>query len=329
MHDEANTWALILAAGEGTRLRSLTTRSCGTTVPKQFCSLYDGPSLLDEAIARATVVADNSNICVVVAGQHHQWWAPMLSGLPADNVILQPENRGTANGILLPLLHILERDPAAQIVMLPSDHHVRQEAVLATALRKAVEQLRWRSDEALLLGLQPEEIDAELGYIVPGRSDGKGAFSVRHFVEKPSFSQARDLIQAGALWNAFIMVSSAQGMLRIFMQKMPQIVARMRAAVKRDLDAGANATAMRDLYADLPTIDFSRNILPGQESCLRVLPVQRCGWSDLGTPKRVAEALYRAPRPASLRPLGTVLAGLSLAAQHDLLVNHLALRQGV
>ena len=32
--------------------------------------------------------------------------------------------RGTAPGILLPLLRIAERDPGATLVVLPSDHHV-------------------------------------------------------------------------------------------------------------------------------------------------------------------------------------------------------------
>jgi mannose-1-phosphate guanylyltransferase len=316
---EADTWLLVLAAGEGTRLRSLTTNSCGKTVPKQFCSLYEGPSLLHEAVARAQAVTSCARICAVVAEQQRQWWEASLDTLSATNVIVQPENRGTANGILLPLLHILERDPSAQIVLLPSDHHVRQEAVLAASLRKAVEQLSWRFDEVVLLGLQPEEVDPELGYIVPGQSDGKGALSVGRFVEKPPFEEAQDLIEGGALWNVFIVVSSAKGLLRMFMDKIPEIVRAMHSAIKHDSGAGANASATARLYADLPTIDFSRDILPGQETRLRVLPVPSCGWSDLGTPTRVAEALYRTPRPTAAKPLHKMFGGLSLAAQHELL----------
>lgn len=317
MYDEAETWAVVLAAGEGTRLRSLTTSSSGKTVPKQFCSLYEGPSLLHEALARAEEVATYTRTCAIVARQHRQWWEGMLGYLPAANIIVQPENRGTANGILLPLLHILEREPDARIVLLPSDHHVRQETILSASLRKAVEQLSWRYDETILLGLRPEETDPELGYIVPGRSDGKGALTVTRFVEKPPFAQASDLIDGGALWNAFIVVSSAQGLLRMFQEKIPAIVRRMRAAVKRDLDAGANAQATTQVYADLPTIDFSRDVLPGQEFRLRVLPVARCGWSDLGTPKRVAEALGRVPRPSATAQLHEAFGSLSLATQHE------------
>src|SRR5678816_3420798 len=42
-------WALVLAGGEGKRLRALTTEPCGTPVPKQFCSLWGERSLIEEA----------------------------------------------------------------------------------------------------------------------------------------------------------------------------------------------------------------------------------------------------------------------------------------
>jgi mannose-1-phosphate guanylyltransferase len=208
MQSEAKTWALVLAAGEGTRLRSLTTTPSGAAIPKQYCSLRNGPSLLEEALQRARAVASNAHTCVVVAKQHRRWSEPQLQSLPIENRIEQPENRGTANGILLPLLHILERDPGAEVVLFPSDQHVREEAVLARALREAVAQLRRRSDEIVLLGLTPEEADPELGYIVPGEADTQGAWEVLQFVEKPTVSRARELIARGGLLNSFIMASA-------------------------------------------------------------------------------------------------------------------------
>lgn len=102
-----NTWALVLAAGEGSRLRSLTTTATGQAVPKQFCSLQGGPSLMQEALQRAASIAPIQRTCSIVAAQHRRWWEAPLYHLPEENVIVQPENRGTAHGILLPLLHIV------------------------------------------------------------------------------------------------------------------------------------------------------------------------------------------------------------------------------
>jgi mannose-1-phosphate guanylyltransferase len=273
--------------------------------------------LLHEALRRARAVTSSLYTCAVVAQRHRRWWEQVLHTLPAANVIVQPENRGTANGILLPLLHIMERDPGAQIVLLPSDHHVLEEHVLARSLRHAIEQLQWRFDETILLGLKPEESDPELGYIIPGRGDGRGALEVRQFVEKPTAMQAHQLIEHGGLWNAFIVVSTAQALLTLFGQRMPQIVREMRVAVQRDLKAPFDGAAVAELYERLPNIDFSRDVLQGKEAQLRVLPVPQCGWSDLGTPKRVAEVLRRAPRNEFGSAARMEFGHLSLAAQHE------------
>jgi mannose-1-phosphate guanylyltransferase len=317
MESEADTWALILAAGDGTRLRSLTTSPSGSTIPKQYCSLLEGPSLLHEALGRAGAVTAPSRTCAVVAEQHRQWWKTSLARLPWQNVIVQPANRGTAIGILLPLLHIVARDPAAKLVLLPADHHVRREAILAGSLRNAAQQLDWRPDEMLLLGLAPEEPDPELGYIVPDHSDGRGALRVARFAEKPSATQARGLMDRGALWNAFIIASTAQALLELFRRRMPEILAAMRAAIRRDQDNETGSAALTQLYEQLPSVDFSRDLLCGAEADLRVLPVPRCGWSDLGTPRRVAEAIGQVPAQPVIADSGVEFAPWSLASQRS------------
>lgn len=316
MSEQSHTWALVLAAGEGSRLRALTTAPSGTSVPKQFCSLYDGPSLLQEALSRALAVAPEARTCAVVAEQHRRWWQSTLGSLPAENVVIQPQNRGTAIGILLPLLQILSRDVEARVVLLPSDHHVREETLLTSVIADALEQLEWRHHECVLLGLEPEEPDPELGYIVPGSNDGRGAFMVRRFVEKPSPAIARELIEAGGLWNAFIVVSTALALLELFLARVPGIVNAMRRAYEWDEEARSNGAAMTELYKKLPILDFSRDIIAGQESAVRTLPVPPCGWSDLGTPKRVADALRRCPPPPVAPRLRAGVEHLSLAEQH-------------
>jgi mannose-1-phosphate guanylyltransferase len=314
-----NIWAIVLAAGEGRRLHSLTTTESGIAIPKQFCSLRGGQSLLCEALQRAEAVASPAHSCIVVAHQHRRWWDAELAAAPKSNVIVQPSNRGTANGILLPLLHIMARDPDARIVLLPSDHHVCDEPVLAAALEEAVRKLGARRDHVLLLGISPEEADPDLGYIVPGIIDGPMAWTVARFVEKPNAPLARVLIAAGALWNAFIVVAHAQALLQVFAQHFPRIVAQMRSVIERNQCTGDAPDALIDLYRDLPNIDFSRQILQIAGSVLRVFRVNPCGWSDLGTPERVAKALRRLPRLDDVEDEGAHRGSglLSLAIQHS------------
>jgi len=313
----ANVWALILAAGEGSRLRGLTTTPGGLSVPKQFCSLQGGPSLLEETLWRAESVAKRLHMVTVVAAQHRRWWeAPLWSAEP-ENVIVQPENKGTAPGLLLPLLHIARRDPNATVVVLPSDHFVRTEGVLARGLQQAARLARIDHQHVYLLGLVPDEIDPELGYILPGDRAGTSASSVRQFIEKPSFDVATDLVQNGALWNVFILAASARALLGLYASRYPRLVADMSRATDQDGNDSVAGKAARTLYPQLPTLDFSRDVVQGQESRLRVLTVPACGWSDLGTPRRVAETLSRVAKKSNPAQDPRHTAYLSLAAQHS------------
>ena len=293
LHGPGNTWALVLAAGEGTRLRSLTTTNEGFVVPKQFCSLRGGHSLLEETLLRAEAVAMRSHIVTVVAAEHRRWWEAPLWTLPAENVVVQPQNKGTATGLLLPLLHILCRDPNATVAVLPSDHLVCDESVLIHTLRQATELARVDDRWVHLLGAEPVQEDAELGYIVPEKAGTTAASTVRRFVEKPAALVARELARTGALLNMFIMVATARAFLRLYARQHASLVTQLSEVVDQDRLCPPDCPAAERVYPMLKTLDFSHDILQGQESTLRVLKVPDCGWSDLGTPERVAEALAR------------------------------------
>jgi mannose-1-phosphate guanylyltransferase len=313
-----NAWAIVLAGGEGSRLHGLTTDAAGVTVPKQFCSLSGGQSLLAETLQRAASVVEPERTCVVVGEQHRRWWEPMLSEMPKSNIIVQPSNRGTGNGVLLPLLHILARDPNAHIVLLPSDHYVRDEPALASTLRLAVGTLEEQPDQVLLLGMHPNGADPDLGYIVPGYNTGPNISRVDRFVEKPSEAAARQLLDQGALWNALIIATGARALLGLFMTRLPDVVAKMRCAVAEDLRSSLNALATTIVYRDLPKIDFSSQILQRAETELRLMEANRCGWSDLGTPKRLSETLRGLPRlgEAPRDSVDSAFAPMNLSVQH-------------
>lgn len=317
MRKSNSVWAIVLAAGDGRRLRRLTTTRSGLAIPKQFCSLERGPSLLQEAIERAAAITAHERICPIVAAQHRPWWSGQLAAVPPDNIIVQPDNRGTANGVLLPLLSVLERDPQARIVLLPSDHHVRDEWRLAQSLRLAATPPEADRPEIVLLGLEPRSADTQLGYIVPRREDGRMHHGVERFVEKPDAAGAAALVDQGALWNTFIIAADGTALLRLFERRCADIVAAMRAIIGGARGGRQVAESLAGLYQLLPQLDFSRSVLEGQEGSLRVLSVPECGWSDLGTPDRVAEALDGLRR-RERRSVTSVDRGvlLSLAAQH-------------
>ena len=315
-----NQWALVLAAGEGSRLRALTTQPCGTPVPKQYCSLSGGPSLVEDAMARARSLVDPERICAIVAQQHHRWWSsiPALTALAQPNLIVQPSNRGTAIGILYSLVHILSQDREAQVLLLPSDHYVARESVLQRSLAAAMEHVSRCPDKPVLLGLHPEEPDSELGYIIPGDTDAHGGRTVARFVEKPELTVAAQIVRAGGLWNTFIMAASARALLNLFLPRFAPIVMEMQVIVGNALEhrTAGGWPSIVDMYTRLPDLDFSRDLLEGREGSLCVLRVPPCGWSDLGTPHRVGETVRKLSRGQQSTQSTDMSGYINLAARH-------------
>ena len=298
MRSRGHYWALVLAGGEGSRLHSLTSDGTGASVPKQYCSLFGTTTLLEDALDRGRAVTDRGRVCVIVTEHHRRWWCNALHGLSSSNVVVQPSNRGTAIGVLLPLLKILARDRLAHIVVLPSDHFVRDEAGLARSLRQAASLTYARPSNLVLLGIGPEHPEPGFGYIVPGGSDRQGTLRVQRFVEKPDRASATGLIDAGALWNSFIFAVRGAALLELYRRRHSTIVDAMATAVT------SGRAALGDLYERLPRLDFARDVLQGAEDALRVLAVPKCGWSDLGTPQAVAACVRRCDALPTARPQG-------------------------
>jgi mannose-1-phosphate guanylyltransferase len=141
---------------------------------------------------------------------------------------------------------------------------------------------------------------------------------VSEFTEKPSADTARLLIERGGLWNSFIFAAHGKTLLRAFESQCPQLVHDMRNVVTASSVAMAPSDALAALYERLPATDFSRDIVERCAAQLQVIQVPACGWSDLGTPRRVANVIDRAAAPphqaTSLLP--HVQGFLDLVTQH-------------
>lgn len=289
MRQMAESWAVVLAGGEGSRLSSITTNQEGLVVPKQYCSLGGSTCLLQDALTRAHSVSLPSHVCAVVAAQHRRWWTSAVSELNESNVLVQPSNKGTGLGILLALLTLEMRNPAATVALLPADHYFRDEGTVSRALRIAGNLACASPGSTFLMGTEPASADPEFGYILPATRVLDTPTMIAGFKEKPSPEHARELIALGALWNLFVLVGSLGALLALFADDYADEVHQMREAVE------AQARGERDelprLYEKNQPIDFSRDVLETHADRLQVIRVPQCGWNDLGTPKRVEATL--------------------------------------
>ena len=290
MDQARNRWAIILAAGEGSRLHQITKDWRGLAAPKQFCSLQGGSTMLQVTLERAKRVAPPDHLIPVVATQHAEWWEGELSEFPVENVVVQPENKGTAPGILLPLLTILRGWRRPAVAVFPSDHYVSDERVLRDALERAFRAIHAdpRDERVILLGMRPEGPEPDIGWIESGTAERDGLRSVLALHEKPGSASAERFFLAGALWSSFILVARGEALLRLFEATQPTLLRLFTSTMRHH---GWNAATLRNLYAAIPTVDFSREILQRTSDHLRVLPVKPCGWTDIGTPERLAHFL--------------------------------------
>jgi mannose-1-phosphate guanylyltransferase len=255
--------------------------------------LGHGESLLRMALRRAAAIAPPARTVIDVTQRHEVWWRELREVLPAENLIVEPEQRGTGMGILRALLEILARDPEASVAILPSDHYFSNEETLSAGLRMAMAHARDDSRHVLLLGIAPDDPDPELGYIVPASAAERNFRGVRCFVEKPSARRARALIKQGALWNSFIISADGHALLAMFERRYPVIVSRLKKSLETSVPEAERGDEISKLYDELPSIDFSRDILVKNVDRLRVVPLPACGWSDLGTQSRLHRTLCR------------------------------------
>lgn len=319
MRHMANAWAVVLAGGDGARLRSLTTTREGVVIPKQYCSMGRSECLLQDAVKRAQSVVSPAHVCSVVAAQHRRWWSSALSGSSDANVFVQPQNKGTGYGILLALLKLQRINPAAIVTLLPADHYFKDEGPITRALRSAANLASENPDKIYLLGTEPESADGELGYILPAEPARGNAVGVVGFTEKPERSYAQELIRLGALWNLFILVGGVGALLELFEESHSRQRAAMEAALNRQ--AQGDADAIKSLYEGIEPMDFSRDVLELQATRLHTIGVSRCGWTDLGTPQRVEATVRQLSASAGIvRALARVpealFFDLSAAAAH-------------
>src|SRR4030095_3843796 len=113
--ERGSLWAVVLAGGEGTRLRPLVRHLCGDERPKQFSPLLGARTLLGQTLDRVGRRIPPERSVVVTLQAHARYLERELGEKPRPHVLSQPENRGTAAGILLAAQWIDTRDPGSTI----------------------------------------------------------------------------------------------------------------------------------------------------------------------------------------------------------------------
>jgi mannose-1-phosphate guanylyltransferase len=289
--DHDASWALLLAGGDGRRLRPLTRIIAGDDRPKQFCRIVGRQTLLEATERRVARLVPPRRTLVALTRSHEHYYRDLLAGRPARSLIVQPDNRGTAPAILYGALRIAAEAPLGAVGVFPTDHHVSDDARFMDHVATAFEVLRTRPDLVILLGIEPDSAETEYGWIEPTDAiAGTPLFRVGRFHEKPSAALAETLLERHGLWNSFVLVARVPALLALFATHTPRLMDAF-AAVQSALGTADEERAARATYGSLGSIGFSEAVLAARPANLATLPVRGTRWSDWGHPSRILATL--------------------------------------
>lgn len=291
---QGRRWGVILAGGDGTRLRSLTQRIAGDERPKQFCPILGRETLLDQTRRRVALKIPDEQTLIVVTKAHERFYAKQLPSVPRERLVIQPANQGTAPAILYSLLRLDTISAEDVVAFFPSDHYFANDGEFMAHIESAFRAVEHQPEMTVLLGITPTGPEVDYGWIEPvGSLLGQlpGSVSrVRRFWEKPSRTLAQTLFERGCLWNSFVMVGRVSTFLDLIRRAVPDLY-QIFVAVKQAIGTTDEERTMRALYGHISPSNFSQEVLAMRPSDLHVLRVHEVGWSDWGEPGRVLSTL--------------------------------------
>ncbi len=313
--DWPSPWVIVLAGGKGERMRPTILRWLGEDRPKQFCVFVGTRSMLQHTLDRASILTTANRIVIVIRRGQEPFLSQAIAPAFRGTILSQPTDCGTAVAIYHALAHVLEQDPAADVVILPADHYVHPDHLFIEHIRRACESIQSRSDRLILLGAPPTEADADYGWILPDQSPSAGLsredgliWPILCLQEKPEPDRAVEFYRHGSLLSTMIAVAKAQTLWNLGKRHLPQMTEAfetyrhvLRAVNRGEVGGEHAALVVGHVYSKLKPTDFSRDFLARATKSSVVLPLRGVQWCDWGRPERIEESLTRlSARPAYL-----------------------------
>jgi mannose-1-phosphate guanylyltransferase len=238
--------AVIIAGGSGTRLWPMSTPS----YPKHLLNLTDESSLLQNTLARARKLTDDSKILVITDSSHTQHVVDQLSDFDTANILSEPARRGTASCVLYAMQHIkqLGLDKNEPVVFLWADHLIRDQEGFITSFKRAA-SLAKKYEKVVFIGAEPTYPSTGFGYLEHGKkfNQEENVYDLVSFHEKPEANVARKYLRSGRyFWNMGYLVSTLNVFEAMCKQYSPNYFESLQTLVK--------AKDVKKAYLDLENI---------------------------------------------------------------------------
>jgi mannose-1-phosphate guanylyltransferase/mannose-6-phosphate isomerase len=276
---------VVLCGGSGTRLWPLSRE----TYPKQFLRLLGEESLLQQTMQRlvqveglgAPILVSNESSRFIVAEQLRE------IGIDNAQIMLEPMRRNTAPAIASAALHALAQHEDPLLLVLPSDHVIKDTAAFRDAIGHGREAAL-RGD-LLTFGIKPTAPETGYGYIRAASREKGEVRSVLEFVEKPNQATATQYVASGNYyWNSGMFLFRASRYIEELERFEPKIVEACRNAVnaaRRDIDF---LRLDESAYAASPDKAIDYAVMERTDHAAMV-PLD-ANWSDIGSWSSVWES---------------------------------------
>ena len=270
-----------MAGGIGSRFWPMSSEN----VPKQFLDvLGTGRSFLQMTVERFLPLCPVENIWVVTSKAFKNQVTEQLPELPERNILLEPCRRNTAPCIAYVSWVIKALDPAANIVVSPSDHVVSDVPRFQEAVAECLD-FTAQSDAIVTLGMKPDRPETGYGYIEADLTyatlTNRNIFRVDSFKEKPNIEVARQYIQKpNYFWNSGIFIWNVATIVNAFRVYQPQMAAIFESI--RDKYRTPDEQQLIDkIFPTCENISVDYAIMEHADE-IYVYPAE-FGWSDLGS----------------------------------------------
>lgn len=200
---------VILSGGSGTRLWPMSVAD----KPKQFLSLIGNETMIQQTLLRLDGL-DVAEPIIICNHSHRFIVAEQMEEIGKKaTILLEPLARNTAPAIAVGAWQALKSDKDAIMVVLPSDHVIKNKEVFCSAVKTAAEQAMKGS--LVTFGIVPTMPHTGYGYVKSGKSSDDLVFDLEKFVEKPDLETAKKYLKEGKYsWNSGMFVFKADTFLK-------------------------------------------------------------------------------------------------------------------
>lgn len=265
---------LIMCGGAGTRLWPMSRES----FPKQFALRVGGYSIFQQTVLRVT--GPEFGRPVIITNQTYRFIAEQqLAEIDVlADFVLEPARRDTAPAIIAAATLAGQSDPDVPLLILASDHQVRDGEAFRTAVLAGLPALA--AGWLVTFGILPTDPATGYGYIEPGETLPSGARTVRRFIEKPDAERARSYVLDGMLWNSGNFMASARTLIEEYALHQPASAAAVtRAAEQATVSPGVFALEAKS-YGEAEQLSIDYAVM--ERTARAVVVPLACGWSDVG-----------------------------------------------